>query len=316
MSLNRFVGLGIFALSSSIMALVACDDSTTVQPAPNTAQGGSTTTTPSGNGGNSSSSTSTSSSAKGGSTGSTASGNGGTSTATSSTGSTSTGTCSSSTNLIADADKSEKHNWIGGDPASADDNPCGVQGSIYAYGDTGLDKTQFNADDSVQEPKADADSAAADDYLSPCASGKCCISGKTTAWPLVDGKADYTAKVWGGGIGISLGDPGGGGAKGPYAGSITGFAIKLSGSLGGQTVRIQYTQSADPNATAPYKELTKLPADPVSVEFSGVSCPSWATKDACSAVGANPYDLQVQVVGGDAAGDFNLCIESISPLGV
>jgi hypothetical protein len=321
MSLNRFVGLGIFALSSSVLVtLAACDDSTTVANPPAAAGGSSATTTPGQGGGNNSTtqaasnggSSTNNNTAKGGSTSgnTTAASQGGSGDTTASTGS---GTCSADIDLVAKAGESDTKNWIGGDEKTADDNPCGVQGAIYVYGDTGLDKEQFNADDSVQSPGPDTTTDAKDDYVSACADGKCCIKGKTTLWPVDDKKVkDYTASVWGGGIGVTLGDPGGGGAKSPYSGSATGFSITLSGTTAGQAIRIQYTQSTDTAMTAPFKEVTKMGT--YDVPFTGVSCPSWADVAKCKDVGTTPFDLQIQVVGGDAAGDFEVCLSGLKPL--
>ncbi|HEY5959850.1 MAG TPA: hypothetical protein VIV60_25020 [Polyangiaceae bacterium] len=322
MSLNRFVGLGIFALSSSVLiTIAACDDSSTASAAggsgntgntATTGNGGSSNTAATGNGGTSTGSNNT---AKGGtSAGTTAqTGQGGSGNSNTSTGN---GTCSSTTNLIAEADKSDTKNWIGGDQTSTEDNPCGVQGAIYVYGDTGVDTIQFNSDDSVQSPGPDDTTDAKDDYKSSCADGKCCIKGKTNKWPkTAAGADDYKASVWGGGIGISLGDPGGGGAKTPYAGPATGLAVTLSGSLNGQVIRIGYTQSAN-DASAPFKEVTKV-GTTTEVPFSAVTCPAWAVEQGCLLPGdTKPYDLHVQIVGGDAEGDFEVCIDSVTPLGV
>ena len=43
-----------------------------------------------------------------------------------------------------------------------------------------------------------------------------------------------------------------------------------------------------------------------------VSCPSWADAETCQVTG-QIYDLQIQVVGGEAAGTFDLCVDSIVP---
>lgn len=308
MSMNRFVGLGIFALSVSVLStLAACDDSTTASPGVGGAVGqggGATTTTPDQGGG---SSTTTASTGNGGSSTTTNTGNGGSSTTTPA----STG-CDASTNLIALADASDTHNWIGGDNKVATDNPCGVQGAVYAYSDKGVDNTDGGADASVQTPVLDDTTTAADDFKSPCSGGKCCIKGKTNAWPKKDGANDYTASVWGGGLGVSLGDPGEGAAKTSYAGSVKGFKVKLSGSLNGQAVRLGYTQSAT-DGCAPFIQKTAL--DEYELPFTGsIACPTWTCDPKCIAPTATVFDLQVQVVGGDIAGDFEVCIDSITPM--
>jgi hypothetical protein len=223
--------------------------------------------------------------------------------------------CNASTNLIAVAAESETKVWIGGDPASMDDNPCGVQGSIYVYSDTGLDRTRFTADDTVQSPGADTSGSVIDAYSSPCSGGKCCIQGKTMLYPFdTTGKPDYTASVWGGGIGIALNCPGDSGIKYAYQGPATGFAVTLSGTLNGQAVRIRYTQSTDSSMSGPFKEVTKLGT--VEVPFKSVTCASWDIPAKCSTVGEHPYDLMIEVVGGDVSGDFALCVDSVTPLGL
>lgn len=148
------------------------------------------------------------------------------------------------------------------------------------------------------------------EYENPCAGGKCCISGATVLWPVTGSTKDYKASVWGGGLGISLGDPGEGGTKKAYAGSAKGFTIKLSGSKKSQVIRLGYTQTADDKA-APFKEVAALAS--TDLLFGDVSCPTWA--DTCVDPGSgNPFDIQVQVVGGDSEGAFEVCIDSITPL--
>ncbi len=221
-------------------------------------------------------------------------------------------TCTSATNLIALAlASSTTGNWIGGDSAVSTDNPCGVQGAIYAYSDLGLDKTSCSADDSVQVPPRDPANTDPAARLSPCSGGKCCISGTTSLWPMSGSTTDYNASVWGGGIGITLNDAGSGAtsSKQAYAGIATGFNLQLSGTLNGQVIRLGYTQSATDQAT-PFKQITSLGS--TSLPFTGVTCPTWTSP--CVAPGLHPYDLQILVVGGDFAGAFNICIDSMTPI--
>jgi len=295
MSLNRFVGLGVFALSSSVLlALGACDDSaTTAAPI---GQGGTsaTTTTP----------------AQGSTT---ATGSGGTTT-------TSTTTAGACPDLLVDAAKSATKDWIGGDGAVATDNPCGVQGAIYVYSDKGLNKTAGDSDDSVQVPALTAVTTdAADKRDSACDGTKCCISGSTVTWGT---PPDYTLDVWGGGLGIVLnGDSAG--VKSAFAGTAKGFNVGLSGSLNGQKVRFKLTQSKD-DAAAPFKEVATLTLPSTTkIDFTGtdIKCPTaaeWGATNAyvlaCKAPTATPYDLQVEVVGGDVKADFNICITSVTAI--
>jgi hypothetical protein len=295
MSMNRLVGLGIFALSAyTIVNIAACDNSATTM----TAQGG----TPAAYGG------------EVGQGGGSTTGQGGGSTANGgSTGSGTPGACTADTDLIADAATSTTKSWIGGDPASSTDDPCGVQGAVYAYSDDGLDKSPGTSDDSVQSPAKDPAASDPKGRLSPCNGTKCCISGQTSKWPTSGGTSDYTASVWGGGLGVSLGDPGGGGTKKAYAGSIKGFAVTISGTLNGQVLRIQYTQTAT-DTCAPYKQVTGPGTYQVLFTDATVACPTWACTPACVKPTNAPYDLQVQVVGGDAAGAFEVCIDNIKPI--
>jgi hypothetical protein len=223
--------------------------------------------------------------------------------------------CASTTNLVALAlSSSTTGNWIGGDSAVTIDNPCGVQGAIFAYSDLGIDKAGGSADDTIQSPARDPASTDSTVRLSPCLGGKCCISGATSRWPVSGTTTDYTASVWGGGIGITLNDRGAGtsSSKLAYSGPATGFNLQLSGTLNGQSVRVLYTQSAT-DMEAPFKQIASL--GQVSVPFTGVggpTCATWYTS--CVAPGMHPFDLEIQVVGGDVAGTFSLCIDSITPI--
>jgi hypothetical protein len=219
---------------------------------------------------------------------------------------TAIGTCSTNTNLIAEAAWSISGNWIGADPASTLDNPCGVQGAIYAYSDDGVDNVAGTGDDTLQYPAIDPENPSR--RQTPCVGGQCCISGITAKWPIFNGAADYTASVWGAGIGLSLNDPGNGGAKLPYAGFVKGFAVSLAGALNGQVLRLTYSQRPNDSA-APFREV--LGVGTYSVTFGEVTCPTWGT---CTPPTPYPYDLQVMVVGGDTASAYLLCVTSIRPL--
>ena len=110
-------------------------------------------------------------------------------------------------------------------------------------------------------------------------------------------------------------------SKSPYTGAAKGFTVTVTGTVtAGQKIRIFYTSTATPPAggTAPYKEFTGVGT--YSVLFSDVTCPSWAEAAQCTLVsGSGAYSLQVQIVGGTAAGDAvgpfsNVCITSIVPI--
>lgn len=192
--------------------------------------------------------------------------------------------CPSDSNLVAVALQTD--GWIGCDPADATDNPAGLQGAFYAYGDGTSCTAPAN----------------------PCTGTGCCISGATIAGD--------PGTYWGCGLGFELNATGGDASvKQAYSGGLQCFDITLTGSSGGNAVRIAYTQAADTTGlVAPYVEIAPV-ADSWSgsVCFADVACPSWAMADQCSA--AAQYDLQIQVVGGDTAGAFDLCLSSLVPTG-
>jgi hypothetical protein len=117
--------------------------------------------------------------------------------------------------------------WVGCDPASTTDNPQGLQGSFYMFGD----------------------GSSCTDNPTPCGANGCCIAGNT----VVD--ATYTA--WGCGVGLELNSSGGpSSVKSAYAGPVKCFDITLGGSSGGNILRISYTQEADMTGkVAPFVEL-------------------------------------------------------------
>jgi hypothetical protein len=125
---------------------------------------------------------------------------------------------------------------------------------------------------------------------------------------------DATFARWGCGLGFELNSTGGDvPMKQLYQGAVKCFDISLSGNSGGNPVRIAYTQAADmTDKVAPYVQL-----DPITTGWDGrvcfedVNCPAWATAAQCMPGG--PYDLQIQVVGGELAGNFNLCLTNLTP---
>ncbi len=223
------------------------------------------------------------------------------------------GACTPTANLIQAALTSTYGDWIGEDGDSTLDNPCGVQGSVYAYSDRGIDGVVGDADDSVQSPGLDT-AAGGETRLSPCSASRnaCCITGITSKWPGSGGTTDYTASVWGGGLGVSLNDPGAGETKRAYEGSIKGLNVTISGTLNGQALRVGYTQSAS-DACPPFVEIRSVGT--YALPFVGsVTCPTWSCSTACIAATQKPYDLQLYVVGGDVAGAFDVCITAITPI--
>lgn len=335
MSMNRCVGLGVFALMSSVFLGLACDDSATPPVANQAATGGAPATTKKttvaenggedggdeGKGGTSAKTTAKTSAAKGGTSSSSAKkttttakadgGSGGEDTEPAATGGkgggdTPSATCElGTTNLLDDAAKSESFNWVGGDNTTDADDPCGFQGAFYAYSDKGADETAGNADDSLQSPKF----VSGTEYESPCVEGKCCISGTTSLWPAKD---VYT--TWGAGLGFSLSDAGEGAGKRAYSGSAKGFRISFNATMKKQMLRIGLTQSAT-DESAPFVSIPGFSGDKdVEVMFADPTCPTWAT--ACIDPTDTPYDLQIQVAGGDAGSDgaFEVCVTKLVPI--
>ncbi len=175
--------------------------------------------------------------------------------------------------------------WVGCDPALSVDNPAGIQGAFYVYGDA---------------------ITCAPPSENPCSSGSCCLDGAT----IVDNEA-YSS--WGCGIGFQLNasDPGIGQLN-PYQGAASCFAITLTGTSGGNAVRIAFTQSTSPNVS-PYVEIPAVSGTATHmVCFSDVACPSWTLPDLCSETGEY-YQLQIQVVGAERASTFTLCLSSLVP---
>jgi Glycosyl hydrolase family 12 len=175
-------------------------------------------------------------------------------------------------------------------------DPIAIQGAIYGY--------------------SDGSSCASPQPADICtASAGCCISGTTVV--------DATSAKWGCGIGMEL-DSSGGTApvKSQYTGSVKCFDITLTGSSGGNVVRIGFTQSANSTTVAPFSEIAAFTSGwhgPVC--FTDAECPSWATAAQCSkAVGTmgTPYDMQIQVSAGAttaSVGTYNVCVSSIVPVG-
>lgn len=351
MSMNRFVGLGIFALSSSVLlTMAACDDSATAPGLTPSSGGTPSATTATSKNNDTDEDTSTdedtdtattkattkTSTTKTGTT-STKAGTGGTSgkattskttvaeggaentdTSAAEGGSTGGGDVATEvecilgeTDIMPIAAATDTGNWIGGIDDQTADDPCGIQGAFYAYSDTGADGENGGSDDSLQDPPF----LSGTEYDNPCKDGKCCIKGKTVLWPKAEsgGTVNYDLN-WGAGLGFTLRDGGESNpGKSAYSGSAKGFRITLEGDLaGGQTIRIGYTQS-ETDESAPFSPYTSLGEK--DVLFEDVSCPSWATD--CTETGyggPNPYDLQIQVAGGDDEGDFEVCVTNLVPI--
>ena len=186
--------------------------------------------------------------------------------------------CSTDVNLVKSTDC-----WVGCDPALATDNPQGLQGAFYTFGDT------FSCTLSDQV----------------CGATGICISGTTAI--------DSTYAKWGCGIGMELNATGGTpSVKQAYTGPAKCFKYTLSGSSGGNEVRIAFTQAANTDGVvSPYVSIpafTNGKSGTICVD--GVSCQG-QTK--CT-LGTTPYDLQINVVGGNTSGAYNVCLTGLEPV--
>ena len=168
-----------------------------------------------------------------GSGGSQTTGNGGSQTTgtggthTTGTGGTSSGATGGSTGTACTPNPGELVNAAAWNCDASD--PIAIQGAIYGY--------------------TDGSSCASPQPANICSTGSCCISGTTVV--------DTTSAKWGCGIGMELNDTGGTTpVKSVYAGTAQCFNIKLTGSSGGNEVRIGFSQSANSTtAVAPYVSI-------------------------------------------------------------
>jgi|GEM_PF-3035452 len=193
------------------------------------------------------------------------------------------GTCTTSPDELVNVD-----GWVGGDPAASDDDPSGVQGAFYAFGD-GI--------------------ACSPPVGNPCTADGCTIEGATVIDP------EYQA--WGCGMGLQLNAAGGdSNVLLPYDGPGDCFDLVLEGETGDAPVRLALADHAIMDGyLAPFAEI-----GPVNGTWQGqlckwdVSCPDWALEGGlCADVTgvAQPYQLQIFVIGGDAEGPISLTLESL-----
>lgn len=215
------------------------------------------------------------------------------------------------TNLLA-VGLGTSTNYIGGDPLLATDNPCGVQGALYAYGDS-------DKDASGAVIPGTAKSCTVPDPID-CTAGGCTIAGTT--------QVDSTYAAWGCGIGLVLNDDGTG-KKSPFAGAAKGFRVTLGGTGTGQEVRVAYTYhdgslTDAANDVAPFwggadgKSTIKLAAaggsTTYTIMFDDVTCPPDGWKKTGCTVSVAPFDLQFQVCGGTVAGAYTFTVSDITPV--
>lgn len=132
---------------------------------------------------------------------------------------------------------------------------------------------------------------------------------------------DTTYAKWGCGLGMELNSLAG--VKSVYSGPVKCFNVALSGSSGGNEVRIGFTQSTvTASKVSPFVSVAAFTNGWTGqVCFTDAECPDWAvTQGTCSkAVGTagTPYDLQIQVSAGSttaSVGAFNVCVTKIEPV--
>jgi hypothetical protein len=176
--------------------------------------------------------------------------------------------------------------------------PIQVEGSFYSYGD--------------------GSSCTTPSPLTCSASAGCCMSGATVV--------DTTYKKWGCGLGMELNDSGGTTpVKSVYSGPVKCFDITLTGSSGGNEVRIGFTQSTNTaNMVSPFVSVAAFTSGwSGRVCFTDAECPSWAltpVPPTCAktvGTAGTPFDLQIQVSAGSTAasvGAFNVCVTKIAPV--
>ncbi len=179
-----------------------------------------------------------------------------------------------------------------------DCNNAGIQGAFYCY-DDGINPSGCTSG------------------VAPFTPGMgMCLQGSTSVDP------DFAA--WGAGIGLSLNDSGETAAmasvKGPFdatANGLLGFNILITGDTGGLPIRIQFTKEAEPTAPSPFVQLPGAGTTPYEIMIADALVPeSWmtCTGDECLADPTSLYDIQIQVVGGEDAANYNFCVESITPI--
>lgn len=175
-------------------------------------------------------------------------------------------------------------NWIGCDPESSTDNPGGVQGAFYLYGD----------------------GKSCDDTAVPCDAQGCHLKGTS-----IDGDP---GKDWGCGLGLGLNtdvDE----VKHPYTAAKC-FDVVLEGSTGGLDLRIAFTQHDGTGATkvAPFRNIAAFDNGwSGEVCVTDVSCPSWSLEDNMCEETGSAYDLQIQVAAGEMDAEYNLTLKSLIP---
>lgn len=175
-------------------------------------------------------------------------------------------------------------NWIGCDPALDTDNPGGIQGAFYLYGD----------------------GTSCDDSAVPCDEGGCHLRGTSVVGD--------PAEDWGCGLGLGL-NTDADEQKHPYTGA-TCFDVEIAGTTGGLDLRVAFTQHDGSGSTpvAPFRNIAPF-TDGWSGEVcvADVSCPSWSLDTALCEVTNQVYDLQIQVAAGEMNTEYDLTLTKLVP---
>lgn len=172
--------------------------------------------------------------------------------------------------------------WINADgKVKSGSNPFGIEGYWYAFGD-GTTTTQSG---------------------NPWADGKYCVTGTSTG---EEGN-------WGAGIGIDLNGLGSEKQPWVFAGKVTGFRIKITGSIP-TPARLSFV--ADPEVeVSPFVEAS--PGETaLTYNIADAQVPfSWGVDNAGDRVeGDSIYSLQLLAPGDNNAGPIEMCIEEFEPI--
>jgi hypothetical protein len=165
-------------------------------------------------------------------------------------------------------------------------NAFGIQGAWYCY-------------DDGENPTSCVEGTP------PYLAGVMCLSGITTR--------DPTNVAWGGGIGFTLNDPGGGQRKRAFnasAAQIVGFAVTITGETNGLGLRIGFTGSASEDDVAPFVLVPGPGSYKIRFDEADIT---WQP----NAPPVDPeriFDVQIQVVGAQAAADYDFCVTELRPI--
>ncbi len=165
---------------------------------------------------------------------------------------------------------------------TAANNGFGIQGYWYRYGD-GVTTTESG---------------------NPYRDGMYCVTGTA----LGDGNGDH----WGAGIGLDLNSVDNMKMPYPYKDKITGFRMKLVGTVPAP-VRVNFVTRADSSGVAPF--IVGKMDESFVYWIANAQVPlDWGVENAGERVAEELYALQVLAPGSDVAGPIDLCIAEFEPL--